>query len=61
MEDTTVVEKLEVAFTKDQETKNTIRYQEDSDNPKVGTFYLKKGAAASLDNPETLKVTVEKA
>lgn len=61
MEDATIVDKLEIMFMKLQETKNTVRYQESSDNPKVGSLYLKKEAAASLDNPESLKVTVEKA
>jgi hypothetical protein len=50
---------LEIEFTKAKETKGTFVYAEDDDNPKIGSLYLKKAAAAELGNPEKLFVTVE--
>jgi hypothetical protein len=50
---------LTLSFTQERETKGTFRYSEDGDEPVVGTLYVKKAAAAKLDNPESITVTIE--
>ena len=52
---------MELTFKKDKETKNTVRYAEQGDEPVVGTLYLQKSAVEKLGNPDTLKVTIEAA
>ncbi|MDP2730586.1 MAG: hypothetical protein Q8O55_08880 [Dehalococcoidales bacterium] len=54
-------EKLEITFALDKPTKNTIRYAEMSDNPVVGTLYVQKSAIEKLENPKSIKVTIEAA
>lgn len=53
--------KITIRFTKTKETKGTHVFTEEGDTPSVGTLYLKKSAAATLGNPETLIVTIESA
>lgn len=38
----------EVHFAKERETKNTIRYAEQADEPVIGILYVKKTVAANL-------------
>lgn len=55
------MEKLVLTFTKDKETKNTARYQEDTEDgmvAKVGTLYVQQ-ATLGTPIPGTLTVTVE--
>lgn len=48
-----------IQFKKSKETKGTIVYKEEADDPKIGSLYLKKSAASELGNPENVTVTVE--
>lgn len=48
---------LELSFTLERETKNTVRYQESSDPQVIGTLYVQK-LALGTPYPETLTVTV---
>jgi len=59
------MEKLELRFTYEKETKNTIRYQEErgdeahsSRDFAVGTLYVQKEALGE-PVPQRLKVTIE--
>jgi len=49
-----------IEFTVERETKNTVRYEEQTDGqpPAVGTLYVQKWALGS-PVPPTLKVTIE--
>lgn len=47
----------EQSFTQDKVTKGSVRYHEDSDDPVVGSIYIRK-AALGPDWPETITVTV---
>lgn len=50
--------KHELTFKKEKETKNTVRYQEQSDPGKpqiVGTLYIQKW----VGSPDSIKVTIE--
>lgn len=52
---------LELTFSFDRQTKNTVRYHEDvnGDGPAiVGTIYLQKAAAAELGDPVNLSVVI---
>ena len=52
--------KLERVFEMEKETKNTIRYQEQSAEgqpPVIGTIYIQKWAMKGI--PKTVKVTLE--
>ncbi len=53
--------KIEISFSKEKETKGTVRYQEDGDRDDhmVGTLYVKKQAFDGAAYPETLNVTIE--
>jgi hypothetical protein len=58
------MESLEYTFTLERETKGTFRYAQDEDGeerPAVGTLYLTRSAAAELDNPQRLQVTIRRA
>lgn len=57
------MEKLELTFQFEKDTKNTRRYQEESaDGPQIiGTLYVQQWALRKLTNgelPDRLKVTV---
>jgi len=59
------MEKLELRFTYEKETKNTVRYQEElgeeahsSRDIAVGTIYVQKEALGE-PAPQRLKVTIE--
>jgi len=61
------MEKLELRFTYEKETKNTIRYQEELDDEAhsskdiaVGTLYVQKEVLGD-PVPQRLKVTIEEA
>jgi hypothetical protein len=50
---------IELTFTKEKETKNTVRYKEDvaeDETALVGNLYVQKAAAKDL--PENVKVTI---
>ncbi len=51
---------MELRFEFEKATKNTNRFQECSEEPVVGTLYVKKSAMAELGNPEVLVVKIEK-
>jgi len=60
------VRQIEITFTKEKETKNTVRYSEDTSDgpPKVGTIYVQQWALRRLgltggEFPNRLKVTIE--
>ena len=46
---------LVVSFTKDKETKNTIRFSEDGDENVIGTLYVAKRIAKDAS---TVKVSI---
>lgn len=48
---------IELTFTKERETKNTVVYVEEGDTPQIGQIYLQK--TSPLSSAESLKVTVE--
>ena len=55
---------MEATFTKEKETKNTVRYSEEAADgpPKVGTLYVQKWALKQANGgtyPQTIKVTIE--
>ena len=55
------MEKLELEFTYDRTTKNTIRFEEvvkDGQPPKIGTLYIQKWVLGDT-MPAKLKVTVD--
>jgi hypothetical protein len=59
------MEKLELIFSREKETKNTIRYQEELGNEAyssrdiaVGTLYVQKEALGE-PAPQRLRVTIE--
>ena len=54
MSDTTIV----CEFTHEKTTKNTYRYSEIGEIPKIGTLYIQKFALGE-EPPKSLKVTVE--
>jgi hypothetical protein len=48
-------------FTRERETKNTMRYQEDvapGDQPAIGTLYIQKHALKDLGAAEQITVTI---
>ncbi len=48
-----------VTFTKEKETKNTVRFQEDAQDgqpPRIGSLYIQKWA---ISGAKKVKVTVE--
>ncbi len=49
---------IQLSFAKDRETKNTIRFEEQAEEPIVGTLYVKKTALETISNPDTVTVTV---
>jgi hypothetical protein len=54
----------ELTFTRERETKNTIRYAEDvagEERPIVGNLYVLKSTVAELGDPERIRVTIEAA
>lgn len=52
---------MEIVFTRERETKRTIRFQEVSTNPVVGALYVQKWAMEQLGNPQKIIVKIEKA
>ena len=50
---------LELEFTKERETKNTVRYQEVGTVTAVGVLYVQKDVLRALGSPEKLKVLIE--
>ena len=58
------MDKLEMTFTVEKDTKNTRRYAEDASDgpPSVGTLYVQQWALKQLAGgalPERVRVTVE--
>lgn len=56
---------LTITFTKERETKNTVRFQEnlekDRERGTVGTLYVLQKDLEVIGNPEQLKVTISPA
>lgn len=52
---------MELVFKFERDTKNALRYQEETNGgpPFVGTLYVKKYAQVVAAAPDTLRVTVE--
>lgn len=54
---------LKTWFTLEKETKNTVRYQEDTETaPLIGTLYVKKWALKQLNDgsyPERIELTLD--
>lgn len=53
---------IKVDFLLERETKGTRRFQEvhaDTEEPMIGTLYVRKSALARIGNPEKLAVTIE--
>lgn len=58
---------MQINFTLERETKNTVRFAEDMagqladhpGTPVVGTLYLQKAAHAKLGAPDRITVTIE--
>ena len=53
---------IQVQFTKERETPNTVRYAEvvpDGDPAVIRTMYLQKFAAKQLGNPDSITVTID--
>jgi hypothetical protein len=48
-----------IIFTQEKETKNTIRYQEVSDAPAIGSLYLQKFAWVNLGKPAQITITID--
>lgn len=51
--------KLEATFSLERETKGAVRYQEqdEEDNPKIGTLYIKKSALRG-ERPKIVHVQI---
>jgi hypothetical protein len=51
---------ITMTFTKEKETKGTVRYMEDGDKEQhsVGALYVQKSAYALMNSPEAITVTV---
>jgi len=52
-------EEVTLKFTKDRETKNTVRYSEEGTTPVVGTIYLQK--TSDLSKESALEITIKAA
>jgi hypothetical protein len=47
-----------VTMTLDKETTRTIRYKEDTENPRIGVIYIPKATLAELGDPQEITVTI---
>lgn len=59
-----MTKKIDVSFKKEKETKNKVRFAEvkqEGTDETVGTLYLTKTAVSGLDDPESIKVTIQPA
>lgn len=52
-----VREAVEITFAYEKSTKGAHRYQEEAEDPKVGTLYVRKSAFPEA--PAKLRVTIE--
>lgn len=52
---------VRVVLERDKETKRTVRYAEQSDNPRVGMVYVPNGTVAELGNPAAIEITLTRA
>lgn len=50
---------MEVIMNKDKETKNTIRFAEETEDNNAKNLYLLKSEVNALGNPQSIKVTIE--
>lgn len=50
--------KATVTLKKERETKNTVRFTEDHENPVLGTIYVPKTTLAVIGNPTTIIVDI---
>jgi len=56
------VPELKVSFTKERETKNTVRFEEEpreGASTVIGTLYVQKQALLELGSPSRLNVVIE--
>lgn len=51
--------KLEAKFTKERETKNKVRFEEEGDAPIIDKLYVGKSHLEKIGNPDSLKVVIE--
>lgn len=54
------MDKIEKTLTVNKETKNSVRFQEETDDHPL-TVYLLKSEVADLGNPQSIRVTIEAA
>lgn len=47
----------DLTFSHEKDTKGTYKYNEDGDNPVVGSLYIRKDKVSG-DRPDKLKVTI---
>ena len=52
------VSAVKLVFSKEKETKNTVKFTEEGDSPIIGSLYVQKSAIAGLGNPDKVEVTV---
>jgi len=50
---------MKVILKKDKETKNTFRFQGETEETAYLNIYLSKDEVQTLGNPERIKVTIE--
>lgn len=51
--------KLSIKMIKERETKGTFRFKEMTDDPYIGTLYIKKRAFKDSSVPDMITVTIE--
>lgn len=52
---------VKVSFVKEKETKNKVRYHEESKEPVIEKLYVSKTVVKALGDPEKLTVTLDPA
>ena len=52
---------MEVILERNKETKNTIRFQGETEDTQYLNIYLPKDEVAEMGNPDRLKLTIEPA
>mgnify|MGYP001611555908 CR=1 FL=1 len=52
-----VVKTLSIPFVKERDTKRFIRFKEESDNPVIGTLYIRKDAVPAGKEKVTVTLT----
>lgn len=52
---------MKITFTKGNETKNKVRYEEEGDEVAVGTLYVGKDHVKEMGDPDRIEVSIEAA